>query len=92
MNKKLVAITAAYLMLAVPILIYRFACNSDTEYNAVVVEIKGEVQFEGLYTLPENSRVNDVVKLAQATVDADLDTLNLAKKLEKYETIIVGRR
>ncbi len=55
------------------------------EAKTVQVHIKGEVLIPGVYELEEDSRVNDVVKLAGGfTKDADESHVNLAAKI--YDT------
>lgn len=55
----------------------------------VVVHIAGAVSAPGVYTLPADSRVDDAVRAAGATADADLSQLNLAQKLADGQKITV---
>ena len=55
----------------------------------VVVHIAGAVSSPGVYTLPADSRVDDAVRAAGATADADLSQLNLAQKLADGQKITV---
>ncbi len=55
----------------------------------VVVHVIGAVSAPGVYTLPENARVDDAVRAAGATEAADLSQLNLAQKLADGQKITV---
>lgn len=55
----------------------------------VVVHVAGAVSAPGVYTLPADSRVDDAVRAAGATADADLSQLNLAQKLADGQKITV---
>ncbi len=68
------------------------AADSAAPENAsgeVVVHIAGAVSSPGVYTLPADSRVDDAVRAAGATADADLSQLNLAQKLADGQKITV---
>ncbi|MBO4666799.1 MAG: helix-hairpin-helix domain-containing protein [Bacilli bacterium] len=48
----------------------------------IVVEIKGEVKHPGIYTLPKDTRIQDLINVAGGlTIYADCSTVNLASKL-----------
>lgn len=55
----------------------------------VVVHVTGAVDAPGVYTLPANARVDDAVRAAGATAEADLSQLNLAQKLADGQKITV---
>jgi len=56
----------------------------------VVVEIRGEVQSPGVYRLPEDARLNDLLTAAGgASEDADLSTHNLARRLTDAEVVVI---
>lgn len=57
--------------------------------DEVVVHVAGAVSSPGVYTLPADSRVDDAVRAAGATADADLSQLNLAQKLADGQKITV---
>lgn len=68
------------------------AADSAAPENAsgeVVVHVAGAVSSPGIYTLPADSRVDDAVRAAGATADADLSQLNLAQKLADGQKITV---
>ena len=68
------------------------AADSAAPGNAsgeVVVHVAGAVSSPGVYTLPADSRVDDAVRAAGATADADLSQLNLAQKLADGQKITV---
>lgn len=70
---------------------------SDTSASAenapasgeVVVHVTGAVNAPGVYTLPADARVDDAVRAAGATAEADLSQLNLAQKLADGQKITV---
>lgn len=55
----------------------------------VVVHVTGAVNAPGVYTLPADARVDDAVRAAGATAEADLSQLNLAQKLADGQKITV---
>ena len=64
----------------------------DINYD-IVVEIKGEVRHPGLYTLPYDTRVQDLISLAGGfSVDADTTTINLASKLVDGMVIVIPKK
>ena len=73
------------------------AGTADTSANAenasasgeVVVHVTGAVNAPGVYTLPADARVDDAVRAAGATAEADLSQLNLAQKLADGQKITV---
>ncbi|NMA86892.1 MAG: ComEA family DNA-binding protein [Tissierellia bacterium] len=64
----------------------------DEENNIIMVHISGEVHMPGLVELAQGSRVIDAVKLAGGLKnDADMDRINLAKKLLDEEKIYIPK-
>lgn len=56
----------------------------------VTVDVKGAVHAPGVFTLPGSSRVVDALQAAGgATEQADLESLNLAQKLQDGSSIVV---
>lgn len=61
--------------------------------TAIVVDIVGAVHSPGLYHLIDGSRVDDLVRLAGGvTAEADLEHLNLARRVADGEQIVIPRR
>ena len=65
------------------------ASEEKAASGEVVVHVAGAVSAPGVYTLPADSRVDDAVRAAGATADADLSQLNLAQKLADGQKITV---
>lgn len=64
--------------------------STDPTLVTIVVEIRGAVAAPGVYTLPEDGRVGQLVEMAGGvTADADLRQLNLARRLTDEELIVV---
>lgn len=56
----------------------------------IVIEIKGEVNRAGIYSINSDARVNDVIILANGfTNNADTSKVNLAEKVEDGMVIII---
>ena len=61
--------------------------NTEIHYK---VDVKGEVNNPGIYTLNENSRVIDAIELAGGfTENANTTTINLSKKITDEMVIII---
>lgn len=57
----------------------------------LVIDVEGKVKRPGIVTLPRGSRVVDAIKAAGGVKGkADTSTLNLARKIEDGEQILVG--
>lgn len=67
------------------------ASTSTETPTEVVVHVTGAVNAPGVFTLPADARVDDAVRAAGATADADLSQLNLAQKLNDGQKIIVPK-
>lgn len=63
--------------------------NAAAASGEVVVHVTGAVSTPGVYTLPSDARVDDAVRAAGATAEADLSQLNLAQKLADGQKITV---
>ncbi len=60
------------------------------ETNLLKVDIKGEINNPGIYSLVEGSRVIDVIESASGlTNNADTSVINLSKKIEDEMVIII---
>ncbi len=57
------------------------------------VDIKGQISFPGIYSLPKDSRVVDVIEKAGGLTEwADTSVINLSKKIEDEMVIIIYSR
>ena len=64
--------------------------KEETEIKMYKIDIKGEVKKPGVYELPENSRVIDVINVAGGVnKDATTEYLNLSKKITDEMIIII---
>ena len=66
-----------------------FRASLEAENDQIVVDIKGTVKNPGVYRLPLGTRVGDLLDQAILLEDADTTSINLARKLEDEEVIIV---
>ena len=61
------------------------------ESETILVDVKGAVQSEGVYELPQTARVNDAIKAAGGFSDqADKKSVNLAQKLSDEAVVYVA--
>lgn len=59
--------------------------------NPIVVEVRGEVEKPGIYSLPTGARLQDAVNASGGfTSEADLSQVNLAERLQDGEIVFVG--
>ena len=67
--------------------------NVGLEINYdIVCEIKGEVKHPGIYTMPKDTRVSDLIQIAGGfTVDAESENLNQAAKLSDGMVVVVPK-
>lgn len=64
--------------------------DAKAERKNIVVEIKGEVVKPNIYTLAENSRVNDIIEKAGGlTSEANINNINRASLLSDGECIVI---
>ena len=61
----------------------------EKEEIKLIVNIKGAVKKPGVYEFKAGDRINDAIKLAEISDDADIDQLNLAQFLKDEQEIIV---
>lgn len=64
----------------------------DEEEQTIQVYVIGAVASPGVYTLPVAARVREAVGMAQALPEADLESINLAQKMEDGDAIVVPRQ
>jgi competence protein ComEA len=65
------------------------AALKDKPPQELMIHVTGAVLKPGVYTLPEGSRIIDAVQLAGLHQEADLNRINLAKKVSDQEMILV---
>ncbi|ETA80986.1 ComEA family DNA-binding protein [Youngiibacter fragilis] len=59
-------------------------------YEEIIVEIKGAVARPGVYSIPKDKRLNDLLELAGGKTDlSDMRSVNLAKKLRDGESYVI---
>ncbi len=78
-------------------LVFAFALtrnyNKKPEIYDITVQVKGEVNSPGVYTLKSNCRINSLVDMAGGFTDnADVDNVNLAERIIDGEIIFIPRR
>lgn len=57
------------------------------------IDVKGEVKHPGVYQIPSNNRVTDVIKEAGGfKADADKQSVNLAKVLNDQDVVVVNKK
>lgn len=61
------------------------------ELAQISVYVTGAVEHPGVYTLPHGSRVNDLLKRAVPKKEWDATAINLAKRLEDEDMIVVPK-
>lgn len=68
----------------------RFEAEPETFSNDIIVEIKGEVKYPGIYQIFGDARIYDLVVLAGGlTADADTASLNMADFLRDGAAVFV---
>ncbi|WP_035509803.1 helix-hairpin-helix domain-containing protein [Halobacillus karajensis] len=61
--------------------------------SVIKVDVKGEVKKRGVYSMPDDTRVDDVIKRAGGmTEDADPTSVNLAQRLQDEMVIFVASK
>src|SRR5699024_9080911 len=66
--------------------------TDEPENEYAVVDVKGEVTKPGVYDVPIDSRVHNVVELAGGfTPDADQSAVNLAQKIHDEMVIFIPK-
>ena len=66
--------------------------KKDQAKKEIVVDIKGAVQKPSTYKMAEGDRVQDVLKRAGISDDADLTYVNLSEKLMDQKLIIIPKK
>ncbi|MCL2677232.1 MAG: SLBB domain-containing protein, partial [Streptococcaceae bacterium] len=66
--------------------------QKEANTGEIVVDVKGQVKQAGLYKVPADARVDDVIRKAGGfTSQADQKSVNLAKKVKDEEAIYVAK-
>lgn len=71
------------------ILIINYKNSPLMQSREIKVEIKGAVEKPGVYKIKENTRVEDLVKLAKMNKYATTEFNNLSKKLKDEDVVII---
>ncbi len=67
--------------------------DNSTATKDLYIDVKGEVKHPGVYQIPSNSRVTDVIKEAGGfKADADEQNVNLAKVLNDQDVVVVNKK
>ena len=67
--------------------------NMDPEeMKKISVEIKGEVEKQGVYEMDLGSTLEDLLKSAKPYPDADLSSFSLQKRLHHLELVVVKKK
>ena len=69
--------------------------NSEilSNFDTILVDVKGEVIYPGLYEVGYNLRVGDLISVAGGiTNDADLSKINLAEKITDEMIIVIPKK
>jgi competence protein ComEA len=87
-NKTLALILITVLLLTISLYkIDDIFFKKDSKNYKIKVYICGEVENPGVYELNYNSRIQDLLILAKVKSTADLETINLSKKLKDEDFI-----
>ena len=62
------------------------------EKKKISVEIKGEVEKQGVYEMDPGSTLEDLLKSAKPYPDADLSSFSLQKRLHHLELVVVKKK
>ena len=62
------------------------------EKKKISVEIKGEVEKQGVYEMDLGSTLEDLLKSAKPNPDADLSSFSLQKRLHHLELVVVKKK
>ncbi len=67
--------------------------NQSSASGDLYIDVKGEVKHPGVYQIPSNSHVTDVIKEAGGfKSDADEQNVNLAKVLKDQDVVVVNKK
>lgn len=67
-----------------------FKNGNSNEINRIIIDIKGEVVYPGVYEIDNNTRIIDAINMAGGlTLDADTSGINLSSKIRDEDVIII---
>lgn len=67
-----------------------FKNGNSNEIDRVIIDIKGEVVYPGVYEIDNNTRIIDAINMAGGlTLDADTSGINLSSKIRDEDVIII---
>lgn len=67
-----------------------FKNDNSNEIDRVIIDIKGEVVYPGVYEIDNNTRIIDAINMAGGlTLDADTSGINLSSKMRDEDVIII---
>jgi len=80
------------MVVIIPKIENEFNTEPENPINLIVVEIKGEVRYPGVYEMPSGSRIEDLItKAGELTAFADTSTVSKASVLTDGEAITIAR-
>lgn len=82
------------LIAAVFIILYSLISIDSVQKNEelITVEIRGEVEKEGLYEMKRGSSVSDLIELSTLKDEADISTLSLQRTLYHKQLIVIPKK
>ena len=63
--------------------------EAQAESQTIMVEVKGAVKYPGVFEVPNDARVKNVLEMAQIKGNADLLTVNQSMKLKDEQVVYV---
>ena len=67
-----------------------FKNGNSNEIDRIIIDIKGEVVYPGVYEIDNNTRIIDAINMAGGlTLDADTSGINLSSKIRDEDVIII---
>ena len=64
----------------------------ESETRTIEVEVKGEVNDPGIYTVEAYSTVSDILKQLQLTEEADLSNVNTTSVLKNHDVLVIPEK
>lgn len=84
-----------YLWIVLLLVYFMFIKEAEVVYlpcessGNVVVEIKGEVEYPGIYEVSDDTRVFSIIERAVLTTDANIIDVDMARTVIDEETIVI---